>query len=105
MAAYSSWKGYGMHWGPRLAYVLLYQSCCSLSFVVSIVYWGLLASNEISDLGWTQLFLSVSMHAFNVVIMGLEMFLSRNPFIQSHMFIYIPLVMLYVPYTFIVHLL
>ncbi|KAJ9048539.1 hypothetical protein DSO57_1034113 [Entomophthora muscae] len=113
ISMYFSWKSIinpptykpfdGFHWGFQLAYTLLYQSCCVLSCIVSLVYWSLIAPNEITTLNSTQLFTSIAMHAFNVILMALEMLFSSNPFILTHMFVFIPIIMLYVPYKFMIH--
>lgn len=86
-----------------MAYGLLYQSSCVLSCIVSLVYWGLLAPKEIHTLNATRLFISIGMHGFNLVLMATEMGLSRNPFVASHLAIYMPAILLFVPYTFAIH--
>ncbi|KAJ9057638.1 hypothetical protein DSO57_1020630 [Entomophthora muscae] len=113
ISAYFSWKSVknpetyrpfdGWHWWFRLAYTLLYQSSCVISFIISLVYWILIAPKEITTYSNTRLFISFGMHAFNIFLMISEMILSRNIFILTHMFIYIPIIMLYIPYTFIIH--
>ncbi|KAI0242066.1 hypothetical protein L0F63_003628 [Massospora cicadina] len=114
VSAYFSWRSvrdpnhfeppHSFHWSVQLAYTLLYQSCCVTSCIVSLVYWGLLAKDSLPKLDSIETFISIAMHAFNVVLMGLEMLFSKNPFILSHVLIYLPIVLLFVPYTFIIHL-
>ncbi|KAJ9086839.1 hypothetical protein DSO57_1039368 [Entomophthora muscae] len=96
-----AWQGY--HWGVRFPYFLLYQTTVATSFIVGIVYWGLLARKELPQSTALEVFFSVSMHGINMILAGCEVYLSLNPFIITHVLLYLPLLLLYVPLSHIIH--
>ncbi|KAJ9088400.1 hypothetical protein DSO57_1023630 [Entomophthora muscae] len=96
------WEGW--HWTFRFLYYLHYQINVVLSFVVTLVYWSILAKPDLAvNKGTASLFTSISMHAFNSVIIFTEVALGSNPFVLSHIVLALPFVYLYLPYAFLIH--
>ncbi|KAJ9059797.1 hypothetical protein DSO57_1037788 [Entomophthora muscae] len=88
--------------GVRLAYTLLYQSSCVISFIISLVYWILIAPKEITTYSNTRLFISLQDTCFK----SFDDFAddpSRNIFILTHMSYLHPYHYALIPYTFIIH--
>lgn len=99
---YLPWQGW--HWSFPFMYFLHYEINTSLAFVVSIVYWSMLASNDLAaNPNSVHLFLSISMHVMNSVIMWSEAIVGANPIILRHFPMVLLVPLLYVPYAFVIH--
>lgn len=100
--SHAPWEGW--HWGFRFLYFLHYQINVVLGFVVTLVYWTILASPDLAaNSGAASLFTNISMHAVNSAIVISEIALGSNPFILNHIFLALPFVYLYLPYAFLIH--
>ncbi|KAJ9077630.1 hypothetical protein DSO57_1014870 [Entomophthora muscae] len=114
VSTYLSWRAYlcpstyvpwkNQHWIFPFLYFLHYELNTLLAFVVTAVYWSLLASDDLAaNSSPMYLFLSVSMHAVNSVIMWSEAIFGNNPIVLRHFPIILFITLIYVPYAFVLH--
>ncbi|KAJ9074351.1 hypothetical protein DSO57_1007200 [Entomophthora muscae] len=82
-----------------LWHTILYELCVLLTLIVTPIYWGLLAKDDLPGIRDRELFLTIAMHLFNSVLMWKEMILGKNVFIITHIFVLIPTILLYIPYA------
>jgi len=98
---YIPWEG--QHWIFLFLYSLLYEVCVSLSFTVTSIYWILLAKDDLADISQMGLFLSISYHGFDFIIMIFEVVFANNPLFFNHFIFIFVIVFLYSPYAFLLH--
>ncbi|KAJ9064333.1 hypothetical protein DSO57_1031854 [Entomophthora muscae] len=91
------WSGMSCYF--FLWHTILYELCVVLTLIVTPIYWGLLAKDDLPGIGDRELYLTISMHLFNSVLMWKEIILGKNVFILTHILVLIPIILLYIPYA------
>ncbi|KAI9292597.1 hypothetical protein K502DRAFT_367467 [Neoconidiobolus thromboides FSU 785] len=91
------------HYTIHFIYQLLYESMLIYHFIISIIYWSLLANSEVSTLPSLALFLTIARHLFNFVFMLIEFLFSRNTVYFSHYPILLLFGILYICLALLIH--
>lgn len=94
---YTPWGS--LAWGFFFWHNLVYQLCVILTLIVTPLYWGLLAKDNLPGIAPRELYLTISMHLFNSVLMWAEIILGKNVFVMSHILAYLPIIICYIPYA------
>ncbi|KAI9292598.1 hypothetical protein K502DRAFT_367468 [Neoconidiobolus thromboides FSU 785] len=93
------------HWTLKFGYLWLYGTCFTLTTLIFLIYWSLLASEALGPNSLPiDYFLAISFHGISFLTMILEVLLSCNPIFFNYLPFVLMTLLIYLPYALLFHL-